>query len=64
MELASQTVKRLQLELGGKNPVIILDDADLDMAVAAGVRGQTFNCARCVLLRADFMCMKVFMTHL
>ena len=46
MELASQTVKRLQLELGGKNPVIILDDADLDMAVAAGVRGQTFNCAQ------------------
>ena len=35
MELASQTVKRLQLELGGKNPVIILDDADLDMAVAS-----------------------------
>jgi acyl-CoA reductase-like NAD-dependent aldehyde dehydrogenase len=46
MELASQTVKRLQLELGGKNPVIILDDADLDMAVASGVRGQTFNCAQ------------------
>jgi acyl-CoA reductase-like NAD-dependent aldehyde dehydrogenase len=46
MELASQTVKRLQLELGGKNPVIILDDADLDIAVASGVRGQTFNCAQ------------------
>ena len=26
--------------------MIILDDADLDMAVAAGVRGQTFNCAQ------------------
>ncbi len=27
---ASQTVKRVQMELGGKNPVIILEDADLD----------------------------------
>ena len=46
MELASQTVKRLQLELGGKNPVIVLDDADLGMAVSSGVRGQTFNCGQ------------------
>ena len=37
MALASQTVKRLQLELGGKNPVIILDDADVNMAVGAMV---------------------------
>ena len=46
MELASKTVKRLQLELGGKNPVIVLEDADLDMAVSQGVRGQTFNCGQ------------------
>ena len=46
MELASKTVKRLQLELGGKNPVIVLDDADLDMAVSEGVTGQVFNCGQ------------------
>jgi betaine-aldehyde dehydrogenase/aminobutyraldehyde dehydrogenase len=34
---ASATLKRLHLELGGKAPVIVLDDADLD-AVASGVR--------------------------
>src|SRR5665811_1665124 len=28
--LASETVKRLHLELGGKAPVIVFDDADLD----------------------------------
>ena len=43
MSLASQTVKRLQLELGGKNPVIILDDADIDTAVADLITGQFRN---------------------
>lgn len=33
MRLASGTVKRVTLELGGKGPSIVLDDADLDMAV-------------------------------
>ena len=34
MSLSSRTIKRCQLELGGKNPVIILDDADIDTAAA------------------------------
>ncbi|MFZ2174833.1 MAG: aldehyde dehydrogenase family protein [Rhodococcus sp. (in: high G+C Gram-positive bacteria)] len=33
MRLASGTVKKVTLELGGKGPSIVLDDADLDMAV-------------------------------
>ena len=36
-ELASQSVKRVALELGGKSPNIILDDADLNRAVTDGV---------------------------
>jgi acyl-CoA reductase-like NAD-dependent aldehyde dehydrogenase len=36
-ELASQTVKRVTLELGGKSPNVILDDADLAKAVTDGV---------------------------
>jgi acyl-CoA reductase-like NAD-dependent aldehyde dehydrogenase len=43
MSTASQTVKRLQLELGGKNPAIILDDADIDAAVGGMVGQQCFN---------------------
>ncbi len=36
-EAASRTLKRVHLELGGKAPVIVFDDADLD-AVAEGVK--------------------------
>ena len=36
-ELAAATVKRVALELGGKSANVILDDADLDRAVSAGV---------------------------
>ena len=37
-ELASATVKKTTLELGGKSPNVILDDADLVEAVTIGVR--------------------------
>jgi aldehyde dehydrogenase (NAD+) len=33
MQLASGTVKSLSLELGGKGPTLLLDDADLDIAI-------------------------------
>src|SRR5207244_311522 len=36
-ELAAQTVKRVTVELGGKSPNVILDDADLEKAVTDGV---------------------------
>jgi aldehyde dehydrogenase (NAD+) len=36
-ELAAQSVKRVALELGGKSPNVILDDADFERAVADGV---------------------------
>ncbi len=40
MAAASRTVKRLCMELGGKNPFIVLEDADLEAAVATGVKSR------------------------
>ncbi len=40
---AADTVKRVTQELGGKSANIILEDADLEKAVAGGVRACFFN---------------------
>jgi acyl-CoA reductase-like NAD-dependent aldehyde dehydrogenase len=36
-------MKRVQLEMGGKNPMVILEDADLSVAVAATLNGSFFS---------------------
>ena len=43
MQLASDGVKRVALELGGKSPNVILEDADLSAAVPAGVAACYIN---------------------
>src|SRR5205085_4382150 len=42
-EVAASTVKRVALELGGKSANVILPDADLEKAVAAGVTNCYLN---------------------
>ncbi len=42
-ELAAQSVKRVALELGGKSPNVILDDADFAAAIPAGVGAAYAN---------------------
>jgi betaine-aldehyde dehydrogenase len=42
-ELASSTVKKISLELGGKAPFIVLEDADLDAATEGAVVGGIIN---------------------
>jgi len=39
----AKTLKKVQLEMGGKNPMVVLDDADLDLAVAACLNGAFFS---------------------
>ncbi len=36
-------MKKFQLEMGGKNPLVVLDDADLKVAVEAAVNGAYFS---------------------
>jgi betaine-aldehyde dehydrogenase len=44
---AAQTLKKLSLELGGKNPQIVFADCDFDAAVDATVLGMHFNAGQC-----------------
>ena len=45
---AAPTLKRLHLELGGKNPCIVFDDADMDRALDAAIFMQfSLNGERC-----------------
>ena len=41
--IASDPMKKMQLEMGGKNPMIVLDDADLNTAVDCAVNGAFFS---------------------
>ena len=43
METAAKTLKRVHLELGGKAPVIVFDDADLELVAAKASLAATFN---------------------
>jgi aldehyde dehydrogenase (NAD+) len=58
-ELAAQTTKPVSLELGGKSPNVILDDADLEQAVTDGVAkcllntGQTCSALTRMLVPRD-----------
>jgi len=47
MASAAQTLKKVSLELGGKNPQIVCPDADLDAFVDAAVFGAWFNAGEC-----------------
>jgi succinate-semialdehyde dehydrogenase/glutarate-semialdehyde dehydrogenase len=49
MALCAQGVKRVTLELGGSDPMVICDDADLDAAASAASMGRFYNCGQACL---------------
>ncbi len=46
MALASQNLTNIVLELGGKDPMIVLDDADLERSAKGAVWGAFTNCGQ------------------
>jgi len=43
IDAAKGNLKKLSLELGGKSPVVIMDDADLDLAIPGAANAIFFN---------------------
>jgi aldehyde dehydrogenase (NAD+) len=55
-EEATKTGKRVQLELGGHNPLIVADDADLDRAVEAAYAGAFWSAGqKCTATRRIYV---------
>ena len=54
--LAAAGSKRVTLELGGSDPMIICDDADLDRAASAASMGRFYNCGQaCLAIKRVFV---------
>jgi acyl-CoA reductase-like NAD-dependent aldehyde dehydrogenase len=49
MEVAGREIKRVTLELGGSDPMIVMDDANLDVAIKMADIGRFFNCGQMCL---------------
>jgi aldehyde dehydrogenase (NAD+) len=56
-ELAAKApiIKRLELELGGNSPFVVLDDADLDQTVAAAVFGKFLHQGQICMIANRFV---------
>ena len=60
MEVAARDLKRVTLELGGSNPVIVADDADLDAAVDNTLFGRFRNCGQgCMCIKRAYVFEKI-----
>ena len=56
MALAANDLKRTTLELGGSDPMIVCDDANLDKAASAASVGRFFNCGQaCLAIKRLFV---------
>ena len=55
-ELAASGMKRVTLELGGSDPMLVCDDANLEAAVAGALRGRFYNCGQiCTAVKRLFV---------
>ena len=49
MEVAGSQMKRVTLELGGSDPMIVCEDADMDKALTGASVGRFYNCGQACL---------------
>ena len=61
MNKASETLKRVTLELGGKSPNIVFADADLDAAVDGSLYGIFYNSGQSCEARSRFICTRRYL---
>ena len=61
MERAARRLTPVSLELGGKDPMIVLEDADVDLAAHAAVWGAMFNAGQtCVSVERVYVLESVY----
>ena len=61
MERAARRLTPVSLELGGKDPMIVLEDADIDLAAHAAVWGAMFNAGQtCVSVERVYVLESVY----
>ncbi|MGV0604707.1 aldehyde dehydrogenase family protein [Mycolicibacterium sp. XJ1904] len=61
MERAARRLTPVSLELGGKDPMIVLEDADIDLAAHAAVWGAFFNAGQtCVSVERVYVLESVY----
>ena len=61
MERAARRLRPVSLELGGKDPMIVLEDADVDFAAHAAVWGAMFNAGQtCVSVERVYVLEPVY----
>jgi betaine-aldehyde dehydrogenase len=59
-ELASAHLKEITLELGGSDPMIVMDDADMDKAVEGALRGRFYNAGQtCTAVKRLYVHQKI-----
>ncbi len=55
---AAQSIKRVTLELGGKSPSLVFDDANIDAAVAGAIYGIFYNAGQACEARSRVLVQK------